>query len=131
MHRIYESTMKLIDHLRSCEYDESVIYPLDPSFPQFDLASKQMTGCGGLLTLSIKASTIEQMNAFANALSVFKMAVSWGGAESLILPMSVLYGLQGRADPEVKWNVARLSIGLEDVECLIEDLNQGARAVGL
>ena len=81
-----------------------------------------MTGCSGLITIEVDVDSPEQMNAFANALERFKLAVSWGGPESLILPMSVLYGLEGRKNPEVSYRVARLSIGLEDADWLIDDI---------
>lgn len=128
MERIHSTAINLIEYLKPSPHFASILYPLDPDFPQFSLAAKQMTGCGGLITIKTNARSIDQMNTFANSLKVFKMAVSWGGPESLILPMSVLYGLKGRNAPRVNWNVARLSIGLEDDECLIDDLEQAASA---
>jgi cystathionine beta-lyase/cystathionine gamma-synthase len=52
------------------------------------------------------------------------MAVSWGGHESLIMPMAAFYGLEGRTEPALPWNCIRFYFGLEDPEDLIEDIEQ-------
>ena len=123
MERIQNTTRKLLAFFKEHEAFTRVWYPFDPDFDQYDLARKQMSGCTGLITVELDVESPEQMNAFANALRRFKMAVSWGGPESLILPMSVLYGLEGRKDPEVSYRVARISVGLEDADWLIDDLS--------
>ena len=65
---------------------EKVIFPFDESFPQYELAKKQMSGACGLLTFIIKADTVEQIEIFCESLKHILMAVSWGGHESLIIP---------------------------------------------
>ncbi len=131
MKRIQETAQEVVSFMKADARFSSVLYPFDPDFPQYDLARSQMSGCGGLITATIDADSIEQMNAFADALGRFKLAVSWGGPESLILPISALYGQQGRPDPDISWRVARFSVGLEDGDWLIEDLEQGLDAAGI
>jgi cystathionine beta-lyase/cystathionine gamma-synthase len=80
-----------------------------------------MSGCGGLFTISIRDSSIEKINAFVDKLSRFKLAVSWGGHESLILPVAPLYNLEGRDDPHIPFNYIRIYIGLEDSEYLLDE----------
>jgi len=131
MQRIQETTEHVVAFMKGDARFSSVFYPFDPDFPQYDLARSQMTGCGGLITAAIDANTIENMNAFANELHHFKLAVSWGGPESLILPISALYGQKGRPDPDISWRVARFSIGLEDANWLIDDLVQALESAGI
>lgn len=131
MKRIQETARQIIAFMKGDSRFSSVLYPFDPDFPQYDLARSQMTGCGGLITATINGENIEQMNSFADALKHFKLAVSWGGPESLILPISALYGQQGRPDPDISWRVARFSVGLEDGDWLIDDLGQAFDAAGI
>ncbi|MDX1409976.1 MAG: PLP-dependent transferase, partial [Saprospiraceae bacterium] len=125
MQRCADSAGQIVSWLKSHPNVEQVLYPFDPDFPQYELARKQMIGCGGLITISVKTDLIERVHAFIDSLRRFEIAVSWGGHESLVLPIAALYGLAGRDDPEVPWNVVRLYIGLEDPNYLIEDLEQG------
>jgi cystathionine beta-lyase/cystathionine gamma-synthase len=131
MKRIQETTEQIVAFMKRDSRISMVLYPFDPDFPQYDLAHRQMTGCGGLITTTINADSIEQMNAFADALEHFKLAVSWGGPESLVLPVSALYGQKGRPDPEMSWRVARFSIGLENGDCLVDDLKQALDRCGV
>ncbi|MDX1479408.1 MAG: aminotransferase class I/II-fold pyridoxal phosphate-dependent enzyme [Saprospiraceae bacterium] len=125
MRRCADSAMQIVPWLKSHPKISQVLYPFDPDFPQYNLARRQMSGCGGLLTISVNAEKIEDVRRFVDALERFEIAVSWGGHESLVLPIAALYGLEGRDDPEVPWNVVRLYIGLEDPGYLIEDLERG------
>ncbi|HMG16315.1 MAG TPA: PLP-dependent transferase, partial [Saprospiraceae bacterium] len=79
---------------------------------------------GGLMSFFIKADTIEKAEQFFNALKCFQLAVSWGGHESLIMPMVAFYNVEGRDQPATPWNMVRIYIGLEDPEWLIEDIKQ-------
>lgn len=104
---------------------KTVIHPFLPSHPQHELAKKQMTGCGGLFSIELNTEDIIACEQFADALQHFHMAASWGGYESLILPMCVfneyLGGKEGGAPP---FQLVRLYIGLEDPEFLWADILQ-------
>lgn len=124
MERIRQTALVLLEYFKQHERIERVLYPMDPDFPQYALASRQMSGSGGLITVFIKAATMSDVERFVNALQRFQIAVSWGGHESLVLPVAALYGLEGRADPVLPWNCVRFYCGLEDPADLIADLDQ-------
>lgn len=99
-------------------------YPFHHSFPQLELAKKQMRGCGGLFSVQFDTDSMEKMEAFIHRLRRFAMAVSWGGHESLITPTVGFYNIPGRPQPPTPWSFVRFYIGLEDPEWLWEDLEQ-------
>ena len=114
----------LIDYLESHPKVESVIYPLKENNDQYELASKQMRGCGGLFTIVLKTRKKDKVIKFCHTLKRFLMAVSWGGHESLIMPSIIFHDVPGREDSPVPWNYVRLYIGLESFEYLREDLER-------
>lgn len=124
MKRVSESAMKVATFLEDHPKVEQVIYPMLPSFPQYELAQQQMTGAGGLLSVYLKAETLADMEKFIQQLRHFLIAVSWGGHESLIMPVAGFYHIPGREDSALPWNLTRLYIGLEEADWLIEDLEQ-------
>lgn len=128
MHRTDESAKKIADFLSKHPKIKRLYYTFSDDNPQLDIAKKQMSGNGGLLSIETTASTIEEAEAFFYALKRFTFAVSWGGHESLIFPTVALYGVEGRNNPPVPFSFARLYIGLEDADWLIEDLNQALNA---
>jgi cystathionine beta-lyase/cystathionine gamma-synthase len=122
--RISASTQKVLEYIKTEPKIESYIFPLDPSYPQFDLAKRQMTGACGLISFYMNAQHIEEIELFCNSLKAFRMAVSWGGHESLIIPKCA--GLNpADFDPSNSTHrLIRLYIGLEDPEFLLNDLKQ-------
>lgn len=123
--RITHSTKKVFEFLKTVSRIESLIFPLDPSFPQYELARQQMTGACGLISFYMKAQSIDEIETFCNRLKAFRMAVSWGGHESLIIPKCA--GIK-REDfnPQLPVHrMIRIYVGLEDPDFLINDLNQG------
>jgi len=125
MKQIFDSTWKLYKYLKGHPKVESIIFPFDPAFPQYELAKKQMSNAGGLLTIQVKAQTKAKMEKFVNAFNRFLMAVSWGGHESLILPLIILHDLPGAVEePTYPFNMMRVYVGLENAGYLIEDFEQ-------
>jgi cystathionine beta-lyase/cystathionine gamma-synthase len=123
--RITASTQKVLEYLKTVDRIESLIFPLDPSFPQYNLAKEQMSGACGLISFYMKAQFVGEIEKFCNSLKAFRMAVSWGGHESLIIPKCA--GI-----PQADFNphnpthrMLRLYVGLEDPDFLIRDLEQG------
>jgi cystathionine beta-lyase/cystathionine gamma-synthase len=129
--RITRSTLKVLDYLKTVPQIESLIFPLDPSFPQYELAKKQMKGASGLISFYIKADNIEMIEKFCDGLKAFRMAVSWGGHESLIIPKCA--GMKREAfDPaNPTHRLIRLYIGLEEPEFLINDLANSFNGIRL
>jgi len=87
--------------------------------PQRALIEKQMRGSGGLLSFELKDGTKEAAIRFADALEVFQRGVSWGGFESLCVPLPYAPLDWG----ETRW-VIRLYCGLESADDLLKDIDQ-------
>lgn len=122
MQRIQDSTQKIVSALKGHPAIQRMLYPFDPDFPQYELARRQMSGCGGLFTVEMNYPDIDTLLEKMNRIKRWKIAVSWGGHESLMLPMAALYNLPGRDNPHTPWNYVRFYVGLEDPEYLMEDL---------
>lgn len=122
--RITISTKKVIDYLKSHPKVESILFPLEESFPQYELAKQQMQGACGLLTFIIKADTISQIEKFCEDLQHIFMAVSWGGHESLIIPKCSGLEPADFDGANKEHRMIRLYVGLEEPEYIIKDLDQ-------
>jgi cystathionine beta-lyase/cystathionine gamma-synthase len=124
LERISRTTQEVVAFLKQHPGVEKVLFPLDPSFPQYELARKQMQGACGLLTFFLRAERVEQIENFCERLQHILMAVSWGGHESLIIPRcSGIPRAQFNSDNS-EHRMLRLYVGLEDPEYIIKDLEQ-------
>ena len=123
LEKITATTRSVISFLQEHPAIEKLIFPLDPAFPQYELAQMQMTGACGLFTIVLKQSTEQKIIQFCESLKTFLMAVSWGGHESLVIPKCA--GLaEGEYDPlNESHQYIRLYTGLEDAEYLKNDIN--------
>ena len=106
---------------------ERVYYPGLASHPDHELASRQMQGFGGMVCVDL-GDSLERASAFFDRLQVIRRAASLGGIESLC-SLPVLTSQWGHTPEElhragVTQGMARLSIGLEDADDLIADLDQ-------
>ena len=124
MERISGTTAKVIEYLKQHSKVEKVISPFDESFPQIELAKRQMKGACGLLSFYIHAGSREQIVQFCESLKHIMMAVSWGGHESLVLPKCASLQPQEFDPSNKEHRMLRLYIGLEDADYLISDLEQ-------
>lgn len=122
--RITASTKKVVEYIKQHPKVESVLFPFDESFPQYQLAKQQMKGACGLFTFIIKADTIMQIENFCNHLQHFFMAVSWGGHESLVIPKCSGIKRDDFNAGSKEHRMLRLYVGLEDPDYLIKDLAQ-------
>ncbi|MEW6677987.1 MAG: methionine gamma-lyase [Pseudomonadota bacterium] len=109
-----------------------VHYPGLESFPQYDLARRQMARPGGMVAFELKDG-IDAGRRFMDALGLFTRAVSLGDAESLAQhPASMThatYTPEERASHFIAEGLVRLSVGLEDAEDLLADLEQALASV--
>jgi cystathionine beta-lyase/cystathionine gamma-synthase len=119
-----KTTAKVVEYLHQHPKVERVIYPMHHSFPQINLAKKQMTGAGGLFSIILRAENFSDIDRFTNQLKRFLIACSWGGHESLVMPACGLVNTAEELHPSLPWNLVRFYIGLEDAEVLIADLEQ-------
>ena len=113
---------------RALEKDKrisKIYYPGSESHPQFELAKKQMRGSGGII--SIELGSYDKAVAFCNGLKIFQIAESLGGVESLVChPVSMTHGSvpkELRDKFGLTDGLVRLSVGIEDGEDLMEDIN--------
>ena len=105
------------EYLESHPKVESVMYPGLPSHPQHQIAKEQMTGFGGVLSFCVKGGETEAWRV-VNSLKIFTQATSLGGVESLIEHRASVEG----PDTKTPFNLLRVSVGLEHVDDLIEDM---------
>jgi cystathionine beta-lyase/cystathionine gamma-synthase len=128
-----ENAIKVAQFLESHPKIETVNYPGLKSFPQHELAKKQMTGFSGLMAFKLKTSDLSQIKTFFNSLEVFKIGVSWGGHESLVYAPAISYLKE--LSPEqfkglgISLGDMRISVGLEDAGDLIDDLEQALETI--
>lgn len=124
LERIIKSTKEVFHYLKSEPNIEEVIFPMDPDFPQYELAKKQMKDAMGLISIFVKFRTLAQIEHLCNNLKHFRMAVSWGGHESLVIPRLAVMKPED-FDPDQKVHrMIRIYVGLEDSDYLIKDLKQ-------
>jgi len=122
--RITRSTQKVLAYLKQQTWIERIIFPLDPDYPQYELAKRQMGGASGLITFYIKAQKIEEIESCCDRLKAFRMAVSWGGHESLLIPKCAGIKREEFDAANPTHRMIRLYVGLEEPEFLIADLEQ-------
>ena len=107
---------------------EQVFYPGLPSHPNHAIAKKQSKGFGGVVSFSLKTDTEEAATRFVTSTRLFKLAESLGGVKSLLChPASMTHKSipsEKRHAAGVADSLVRLSVGLEDVEDLIDDLGK-------
>jgi cystathionine gamma-synthase len=101
---------------------EAVYYPGLPDHPGHDVAAKQMKSFGGMLSVALKGGGVAARK-FAESTSVFQLAESLGGVESLIgYPSEMTHASVKGTALEVPENVVRLSVGIEDEADLLADI---------
>lgn len=118
-----KTAMAVAEFLERHPKVKKVHYPGLPSFPQYELMKKQQRGNCGLMSFEIDGS-VEKAKEVAQALSIFKIGVSWGGFESLVtMPFA------RASEEEAAWlgaaqNMIRIHCGLEGEDVLISDLEK-------
>lgn len=118
--RHQESALKIAKWLEKKEQVKHVHHPALESHPQHNLWKRDFSGAGGLFAIELQPCSERQIAAMLDDMSLFGMGYSWGGYESLMIPVILLRKLGPKRGP-----LLRLHIGLEDAEDLLEDLNEG------
>jgi methionine-gamma-lyase len=125
MEKHCENAMKVAEFLESHPAIDRVFYPGLKSFPQYELAKKQMSLPGAMISFELKGG-VEAGKKLMNNVKLCTLAVSLGDAETLIQhPASMThspYTPEERAESGITDGLVRLSVGLEDVEDIIADL---------
>jgi cystathionine beta-lyase/cystathionine gamma-synthase len=132
LQRIAHTTQQVLAFVKGHARIEHVYYPTDTSNPQFALSQQQMRGGSGLLTLRLRVGDVAGVERFCDALKRFLMTVSWGGYESLLFPVCAVHPANAPVTGgggSLPLSLVRLSIGLEEPEVLIADLEQALAAI--
>ena len=124
LERITKTTNEVLQFLKQHPKVERVIFPFDETFPQYELAKKQMKGACGLLTIVLRAKSRSEIVEFCESLKHIMMAVSWGGHESLVIPKCTGIKNEDFNDKNPEHRYVRMYVGLEDSRYLIDDLAQ-------
>lgn len=121
---ISKTTRLVIEYLKCHPKIEKVLFPLDPDFDQYHLASEQMQGACGLFSVIVRAEKAEYIERFCEALKCFFIAVSWGGYESLVIPKVAGIEISSFDAHQTDHRMIRFYVGLESADYLINDLKQ-------
>lgn len=110
---------------------QRVFYPGLAEHPQHELAKRQQHGFGSMI--SIELGSLENANTFAKRLKLGYLAESLGGVETLIChPATMTHaavGAEGRARLGITDGLMRISVGIEDVEDIVADLDQALNGI--
>lgn len=132
MERHSENGYKVAQWLEAHPKIAWVAYPFLPSHPQYEIAKRQMLGGSGLIACEVKGGK-EAGAKLLNSVQLFTLAVSLGGVESLIQhPASMTHSslpLEARLAAGITDGLIRLSVGIEDADELIADLDQALAKV--
>jgi cystathionine gamma-synthase len=114
------AALRIAEHFERHPRLEAVLYPGLPSFPGHRVAARQMRGgFGGMLSIRVKGGAAGALSAIGR-LRIWKRATSLGGVESLVEHRASVEGPQSTTPPDL----LRMSVGLEDVDDLVRDLEQ-------
>lgn len=123
------NAIKIAEYLSTKFYAKKVIYPGLKSHPQHELAKKQMSGFGGMI--SVDFGSLDNAKKIINNLKIFTLAESLGGVESLVShPASMTHASVPKVEREkfgLTDGLVRFSVGIEDAEDLIADIEQALK----
>lgn len=126
--RAVENAKKVAEFLAGCPDTGEVIYPGLTSHPQHEIAKKQMNDFGAMVSFTLGKGGADGARKFTSRTKIFTLAESLGGVESLIChPVSMTHASipkEVREAAGLKDSLIRLSVGIEDSEDLVEDLEQ-------
>ncbi|MBR6014960.1 MAG: PLP-dependent transferase, partial [Firmicutes bacterium] len=132
MERHADNAMKVAEFLDKNPNVEKVYYPGLPNHPGHDIAKKQMKTFGGMLSFEVKGGRAAGVK-LVNALKLVTVAVSLGDAETLIEhPASMTHSTYTEEELKasgIAGGLIRLSVGLENAEDIIADLEQALKAI--
>ena len=122
-----ENAFHVAEFLEAHPMVKKVFWPGLKSFDQYELAQQQMTGYSGLMSLELATKDISKIKAFVDGLKLFKLGVSWGGHDSLVYAPVISYLKELSPDQfaavGINESIIRISVGLEDKEDLVKDLD--------
>lgn len=130
MERHHENALKVAEFLEAHPQVDRVSYPGLKSHPQYQLAQKQMSGAGGIVSFYLKGG-LKESKKFAESLKVFTLAESLGGVESLVDHPAIMTHASvpeaSRKKLGITDSLIRLSVGIEDAQDLLDDLKSALK----
>jgi cystathionine beta-lyase/cystathionine gamma-synthase len=134
MRQHHENALEIASRLERYASVEWVRFPFLASHPQAETAKRQMSGGSGIVTILLRAN-LETTRDFVSGLDLFSLAESLGGVESLVdHPASMTHASIPRSEREkvgIFDGLVRLSVGIENVEDLLADIDQALGNAGL
>lgn len=131
MQRHCENGQKVAEYLENHPKVKTVYYPGLPSHPFYDLAKKQMKAFGGMVSFTFKSGEMKDAISFLEKIEIFTLAESLGGVESLANhPINMSHAsvpVQKRLEVGITDDLVRLSVGVEDIEDLLADLEHALK----
>ena len=121
-----ESALKIAEWLKAQPKVGRVLHPALTDCPGHEIWKRDFKGSSGLFSFELKDASREERNAFVDRLELFGIGYSWGGYESLAMPVDP-HRTVTRAPAN---NLVRLHVGLEDTDDLIADLSASLERVG-
>ena len=132
MEKHCENAFEIATFLEEHEAIEKIYYPGLSNHPNHEIAKKQMSGFGGMITVVLKGG-LKTATTFLERTKIFALAESLGGVESLIEHPAIMthasVPAEVRKDLGIEDGLVRLSVGIESVEDLLDDLNQALSGV--
>src|SRR6204780_4737412 len=127
-----ENALQVAEYLEQHDKVRHVHYPFLKSHPQYEIAKEQMSGGGGIVTFEVKGTGQDARQA-SESMRLFTLAPSLGGVESLVsipvLTSHAMISAEARQKMGVTEQLIRLSVGIENADDLITDLEQGLAVV--
>jgi cystathionine beta-lyase/cystathionine gamma-synthase len=125
MQRVAATASEVLAFLEKHPRVRKVYSPRASANPQLDLSERQLHGASGLITIELDTDSVAAVERFCDGLTRYLMTVSWGGYESLAFPVCAVFPADAPMHPAqgLSLNLVRLSIGLEDANVLIADLD--------
>jgi cystathionine beta-lyase/cystathionine gamma-synthase len=132
MERHCENAMRVARYLEDNPRVGKVYYPGLADHPQHELAARQMSDFGGMISFELSDDSLQRAIKFCAATRVFALAESLGGVESLVEHPAIMTHASIPRDVRESYglrdSLIRLSVGIEDIEDLLEDLEQALAA---
>lgn len=127
MEHQFQSAKKIVQWLEQQPEVERILWPAHEKDPGFPIWKRDFTGAASLFAVKLKDEVPDKaIDAFLDSLQLFGLGYSWGGYESLLIRS---YGKRTKSRKNEFEKMLRLSIGLEDTEDLIKDLQRGFEAL--
>ncbi len=128
MQRHCENGQKVAEFLEKHSKVKTVYYPGLPSHPSYELAKKQMKNFGGMVSFNFQSGELKDAISFLEKIKIFTLAESLGGVESLANhPINMSHAsvpVAKRLEVGITDDLIRLSVGIEDIDDLLDDLEQ-------